>query len=114
MDLTMIKKMAGVSLADIRRSGGWDPIINGRAISASFLAPTLHNFALSSPLQLIRALPLEPPMSRRIVTELITSFLIYDTVFFLFHLSLHRISFLKRIHMSHHNHAEITPKLPIS
>ncbi|KAI9869718.1 MAG: hypothetical protein M1830_005188 [Pleopsidium flavum] len=111
MDLTMIKKMAGVPLADIKRSGGWAPLVHDRAISASFLAPTLHNFSLSSPFQLIRALPHESPTSLRIARELITSFFIYDTLFFLFHLSLHRISFLKRIHMAHHNHGEINAQV---
>lgn len=111
MDLTMIKKLAGVPLADIQKSGGWDSITRDGQISASFLAPKFHNFSRSSPLQLVRALPPSHPTSRRVLTELITSILIYDTLFFLFHLSLHRISFLRRIHMSHHNHGEINPQI---
>ena len=111
MDLTMIKKFAGVPLANIRRSGGWDATGSEGAISASFLAPTLHNFSMSSPFQLTRALPAEGPTSRRLVAELITSLLIYDTLFFLFHLSLHRISFLKKTHMAHHSHGEINPQI---
>ena len=111
MDLTMIKKFAGVPLADIRRSGRWGSPHSDRAMSASFLAPTLHHFSLSSPFQLTRALPAEAPTSRRLVSELVASLLIYDTLFFLFHLSLHRISFLKKTHMPHHSHAEINPQI---
>ncbi|MCJ1363839.1 hypothetical protein MMC16_002948 [Acarospora aff. strigata] len=111
MDLTMIKKFADVPLANVRESGGWGSIASDKAISASFLAPTLHNFSLTSPLQLIRALPVEGPSSRRLALELITSLLIYDALFFLFHLFLHRIPFLKRFHMTHHNHKEINPQI---
>lgn len=111
MDLTMIKKFAGVPLVDIRRSGGWDPTISDGLISASFLAPTFHKFSVSSPFQLVRALPAEPPTSRRLMLELLASLLIYDSLFFFFHLSLHRISFLRRTHMAHHNHGEINPQI---
>ncbi len=108
----MIKKFAGVPVAEIRRSGGWDAQgQGGDTISASFLAPTLHKFSVGSPLQLVRALPVEGPSSRRIALELIAALLIYDTLFFFFHLTLHRVSFLKRIHMTHHNHADMHPQV---
>jgi len=111
MDLSMIKKFAGVPLADIRRSGGYDSTLSDGTIRASFLVPTLHNFSLSSPFQLIRALPAEVPTSRRLMLELVASLLIYDSLFFFFHLSLHRIPLLKRTHMAHHNHAEMNPQI---
>lgn len=111
IDLTMIKKFAGVPLADIRRSGGFDSTLSDGTIRASFLAPTLDNPSLSSLFQLIRALPPERPTSRRLLLELIASLLFYDSLFFFFHLSLHRISYLKRIHMAHHNHAEMNPQI---
>jgi cholesterol 25-hydroxylase len=88
--------------------------IGGGAISPSFLLPTLHNFTLTSPLQLTRALPsphANPPSSRRVTLELFTSFIIYDTLFFLLHLSLHRIPRLARLHLPHHQHAEIHPQV---
>lgn len=45
LDLTMIKKFAGVPVEDIARSGNCDIPING-----NFLQPTLHNFTIQSPL----------------------------------------------------------------
>lgn len=125
MDLVMIKKFADVSLSAILESGNYhnfdvqsQPLMseiynNGTTVSTpafsstpprTFLIPTLHNFTLSSPLQLHRALPLEAPSSRRLVTELILSFFIYDTLFFLFHLSLHIIPPLRSLHAPHHYH----------
>ena len=112
MDLTMIKKFAGVSLADIRKSGGYDAVPSqDQRISASFLAPTIHKFGLSSPLQLARALPIEPPSSRRILLELIVSFFIYDMLFFFIHLAFHRLPVLRYWHQPHHKHAEINPQI---
>jgi len=61
--MDLIKKFVGAPLADIRRSGGWDATLSEGAISASFLAPTLHNLSVSSPFQLVRALPVEGPTS---------------------------------------------------
>lgn len=60
-----------------------------------------------------------PPSSRRIVLELVVSLVMYDFVFFLFHLALHRIPIpsIRRLHAEHHSHAEmhsqITNKLDI-
>lgn len=112
LDLTLIKKFAGVSIEDIRSSGGYDPIPgrDGR-ISAFFLLPTFHNFSLNSPLQLRRGLPAEPPSSRRLVLELITSLFIYDALFFFLHLLFHRIPVLHQIHGPHHGHGEINPQV---
>lgn len=112
MDLTMIKKFAGVSVADIRKSGGYDAIpLHDQRISASFLAPTIHKFSFDSPLQLRRALPVEPPSSRRLLLELIVSFFLYDMLFFFIHLAFHRLSVLRRFHQAHHKHAEINPQI---
>ncbi|MCJ1404894.1 hypothetical protein MMC11_008120 [Xylographa trunciseda] len=114
MDFTMIKKFAGVSVADIRQSGGYTlPLVNASSadISPSFLLPTIHNFTLKSPLQLTRALPVESPSSRRLLLELATSFFIYDALFFFIHVAFHRIKILARIHMPHHTHTEMHPQV---
>ena len=113
MDFVMIKKFAGVPVADIRESGGYPPIDTSQEefIKPTFLLPTIHNFRLDSPLQLQRALPLEPPSSRRLALELLAAFFIYDTLFFLTHLAFHRVKPLARIHQPHHTHAEIHPQV---
>jgi cholesterol 25-hydroxylase len=80
-------------------------------ISTSFLLPTFHRFSLGSPLQLHRALPPAPPSSRRVVSELIVSIIIYDALFFFIHILFHRIPALHRIHGPHHKHAEIHPQV---
>ncbi|MCJ1415539.1 hypothetical protein MMC32_001871 [Xylographa parallela] len=114
MDFIMIKKFAGVPVADIRESGGYSlPLVNSSSgnISSSFLLPTVHNFTLASPLQLTRALPADPPSSRRLLLELIISFFIYDALFFFIHIAFHRIKSLARIHMPHHMHTEMHPQV---
>ena len=113
MDFTMIKKFAGVSVSDIRQSGGYHPLTDEEleSISPSFLLPTLHNLSWKSPLQLQRALPPSPPTSRRLVLELVTALFIYDALFFFIHVAFHRIHFLARIHRPHHTHAEIHPQV---
>ncbi len=118
MDLTMIKKFDGVSLDRMLESGNYDShkLVNDtqRLLSArqTFLVPTLHNFSLSSPLQTTRALPTEPPSSRRLALELIVSFFIYDAMFFLFHLSLHLIPPFRHWHAAHHSHdAQLHPQV---
>jgi cholesterol 25-hydroxylase len=115
MDLTMIKKFAGVPISSIRASGGYPPYpvvpMNGTDISPHFLLPTLHNFSTSSLFQTRRALPPQPPTTRRLCLELTASFIIYDFVFFLLHLALHRMPLLKSVHLSHHTHAEIHPQI---
>lgn len=112
MDLTMVKKYAGVSIAEIRESANYPPVqARDGSISASFLLPTFHNFSWDSPLQLWRALPAEGINSRRLVLELMTSFLIYDTLFFLIHLAFHRVPFLARFHRPHHRHGEMNPQV---
>lgn len=110
MDLTMIKKFADVSLADILETGNIDRNTNGP--SKSFLVPTLHNFTLASPVQSWRALPTVAPTSRRLATELAASFLIYDALFFLFHLCLHLTPVLWSWHAPHHAHdAQLNPQV---
>ncbi len=130
LDLTMIKKFANTPINDIRVSGGYSPIspafvepvsggipsLNGtggpsKSISTSFLLPTLHNFTISSPLQLERALPPVPPTSRRLILELFTSLFIYDALFFLCHLCFHRVPLLAKHHLPHHKHQEIHPQV---
>lgn len=111
LDLTLVKKYAGVSVEAIRKSAGYPPWPVQDSISASFLAPTLHNFSLRSPLQLHRALPLEPPTSRRVVIELAVSIFLYDALFFGIHILFHRIPALHRIHGPHHKHNEIHPQV---
>ena len=113
MDFIMIKKFAGVSVTDIRRSGGY-PVIDPaqhESMSPYFLKPTLHNFRLTSPLHLHRALPQEPPTSRRVVLELMIAFFIYDALFFFIHIAFHRIKSLARIHLPHHTHSEMHPQV---
>ena len=110
MDLTMIKKFHGVPVHEMALSGNYDPDTVG-GMRGTFLAPTLHHFSWSSPLQTKRALPLSAPSSRQLVTQLATSVLIYDAVFFLFHLALHKLPLLNRIHHVHHGHAEINPQI---
>lgn len=108
LDLIMIKKFSGVPVEDMAFSGNYDP--NTVAMRGNFLAPTPHRFTLNSPFQTQRALPLLPPTSRQLALQLATSLFIYDAVFFLFHLALHKISVLRRIHKVHHGHAEINPQ----
>lgn len=109
LDLTMIKKFSGVPLHEMALSGNYDP--NTVAMRGNFLAPTLHRFTLDSPLQTQRALPLLPPTSRQLLLQLVTSIFIYDAMFFLFHLALHKIPVLRKIHKVHHGHAEINPQI---
>jgi cholesterol 25-hydroxylase len=112
LDLTLIKKYAGVDVETIRQTGGYSPYgapLGG--ISPSFLAPTLHNFSLQSPVQLTRALPREVPSSRRVLIELAVSLVLYDALFFFIHIAFHRIPLLHRIHGPHHGHQEIHPQV---
>ncbi|KAI4188549.1 MAG: hypothetical protein L6R41_002064 [Letrouitia leprolyta] len=110
LDLTLIKKYGGVMVQDMALSGNYDPSLMSKTIHGTFLAPTLHNFTLSSPLQIWRALPVAPPTSRELALQLAASFFIYDALFFAFHLILHTPFFLT-IHSHHHNHREINPQI---
>ncbi|KAL8726437.1 MAG: hypothetical protein Q9166_006715 [cf. Caloplaca sp. 2 TL-2023] len=110
LDLTLIKKYGGVSVHDMALSGNYDISSVTKTIHGTFLAPTLHNFTLSSPLQIRRALPVAPPTSRKITLQLATSLFIYDTLFFGFHFILHR-PFFATVHSHHHNHHEINPQI---
>ncbi|KAJ8098888.1 hypothetical protein POJ06DRAFT_143907 [Lipomyces tetrasporus] len=111
LDFTLIKKYADVSVAAIRQSGGYGSIEADGGVSASFLRPTVHNFTLASPLQLWRALPTHAPSSRRLVTELAVSLLIYDALFFFIHVAFHRVPVLAGFHKPHHRHGEINPQV---
>ncbi|KAL8804466.1 MAG: hypothetical protein Q9182_002571 [Xanthomendoza sp. 2 TL-2023] len=110
LDLTLIKKYSGVPVQDMASSGNYDISSVAKTIHGTFLAPTLHNFTFASPLQTRRALPAAPPTSRELALQLITSLVIYDTLFFLFHLTLHHPK-LASIHSHHHNHREINPQI---
>ncbi|KAI4290394.1 MAG: hypothetical protein L6R35_000327 [Caloplaca aegaea] len=110
LDLTLIKKYGGVSTHEMALSGNYDPTSLTKTIHGTFLAPTLHNFTLSSPLQARRALPTAPPTSRELVFQLVASLFIYDTLFFGFHLILHH-PFFAKVHSHHHNHQEIHPQI---
>ena len=109
LDLTMIKKFGSVPVRDMALSGNYDP--DAVVMRGNFLAPTLHRFTFDSPLQTQRALPPLAPTTRQLVLQLASSFFIYDGVFFLFHLALHKLSMLKKIHKVHHGHAEINPQI---
>ena len=109
MDVTMIKKFSGVPVHDMALTGNYDPDTVG--MRGTFLAPTLHRFTWTSPLQTKRALPLSAPTSRQLVAQLTASILIYDSVFFLFHLALHKLPGMSRIHHVHHGHSEIHPQI---
>lgn len=110
LDLTMIKKFSGVSLEAKLLSGNYDPRLATRH-SGHFMLPSVHNFTLDSPLQTTRALPEVAPSSMRLAFELLTSFFIYDTAFFLFHLALHVIPPLSRYHNTHHAHGPMHPQI---
>lgn len=109
LDLTMVKKFSGVSLEDMLVSGNYEPTVPGHR--ETFLVPSLHNFALSSPLQTRRALPLEAPSSRRLVLELVGSLVLYDALFFAFHLAMHVLPGIRAWHRPHHSHGEIHPQI---
>ncbi len=116
MDLTMVKKFADVPLEDILISGNYDPsgfAEEGRGgHRKTFLIPSLHNTTVSSPFQTVRALPALPPSSRRLALEIVASFFIYDSLFFLFHLALHTVPLLRRYHAPHHRHdIQINPQV---
>lgn len=111
LDLTMIKKYAGVDVAAIRQSGGYHAPEQASHVRASFLTPSLHRFSWHSPLQLVRSLPIEAPTSRRVLVELAVSLFLYDAFFFAIHLAFHRVPALHRIHGPHHGHHEIHPQV---
>jgi cholesterol 25-hydroxylase len=112
LDFLLIKKYAGVGVEEVMQCGGWNITPEPKhTMGTSFLRPSLHNFTASSPLQLVRPLPLEPPSTRRVVLELIASMIIYDGLFFAFHLSLHSFTYLRSYHSTHHFHADIHPQI---
>lgn len=110
MDLTMIKKFADVPIEAKLISGNYAPDL-AASHSGHFLLPSVHNFTLDSPLQTTRALPVLAPSSRRLASELLLSFFIYDTAFFLFHLALHKVPILSSWHSTHHAHGPMHPQI---
>jgi cholesterol 25-hydroxylase len=115
LDLTMIKKFADVPLKRMLESGNYDfhhhHHNRTHGHRATFLVPSLHNMTVTSPLQTQRALPTLPPSSRRLALELAGSLVLYDTLFFLFHMALHVLPIVKRWHAPHHRHAEMHPQI---
>lgn len=109
MNIIMIKKFSGVSVCDMALTGNYDP--SQVDMTGDFLAPTLHRPTWSSPLQTQRALPDAAPSSRQLVLQLVCSILIYDSVFFWFHLALHKLPLLNRVHGFHHKHHEINSQI---
>lgn len=105
LDLTMIKKFADVPIEDMLASGNYDLNMNNATTrhGTNFLVPSLHNFTGQSPLQTTRAMPLEAPSSRRLVLELMASLVIYDALFFAFHLAMHELPGLRVWHRPHHS-----------
>lgn len=121
LDLTMIKKYANVARDELLRSGGY-PVtsssveardsLTGILIRPTYLMPSLHNFSWSSPLQIARALPVFAPTARNIALHLVSAIFIYDFLFFVPHVLLHRIPFLySYFHETHHQHSEIQPQI---
>lgn len=120
LDLTMIKKYAGVPTDALLRSGGYSAAsvakardsLTGIIIRPTYLVPSLHNVSWSSPLQMHRALPFAPPTSARIALDLIAAIFIYDFLFFIPHVLLHRVPVLYTcFHETHHRHSEIQPQV---
>jgi len=109
MDLTLIKKFSEVPVHAVPRSGNWDE--TDGSVHGTFLVPTLHHFTLASPLHTQRALPALAPTSRQLVLQLASSILIYDALFFVSHLALHKVPLLCKIHSTHHKHGEINPQI---
>ncbi|KAL8946184.1 MAG: hypothetical protein Q9222_007391 [Ikaeria aurantiellina] len=109
MDLTMIKKFAGVEVHDMAKTGNY--ALDSIGISGNYLKPSLHRFTWDSPLQTERALPTSAPSSRMIVAQLFLSITMFDQMFFLFHLALHKVPYLNKLHSIHHGHKEINPQI---
>lgn len=103
-----------VPLGEMLRTGGYDlssPNVSQYDHKSTFLVPSFHNFSVASPLQTERALPVEAPTSRGLILELICSLIIYDAVFFLFHLALHKLPVLKNAHLPHHDQQAMHPQV---
>lgn len=105
LDLAMIKKFADVPIEDMLASGNYNMALPNSTAGhgTNFLVPSLHNFTLQSPLQTRRAMPAHAPSSRRLMLELFVSFVIYDALFFAFHLAMHILPGLKVWHRPHHS-----------
>ncbi len=104
LDLIMVKKFRGVDAREIGRSGGYDvralpgsaasakDAVTGLEIRPTWAVPSLHNFAWSDPVQLVRALPTAAPTSREVVLGLVGAMVFYDLLFFVPHILLHQVS----------------------
>jgi cholesterol 25-hydroxylase len=104
LNLTMIKKFADIPLERMHESGNYNYYCNDgnpdlathHGHGATSFVQSLRKTTASSPLQTHRALPSLPPTSRRVALELAASFVLYDTLSFLFHLALHVLPTLER------------------
>lgn len=80
--------------------------------------PSIWEEKRISLIQTTRALPLEPPTVLQICCHLMASLVVFDALFFIVHVTLHKNYFLyKHIHAQHHDHhvlnAHVTNKLSI-
>ncbi|GFZ44396.1 hypothetical protein JCM24511_02118 [Saitozyma sp. JCM 24511] len=108
LDMTMVKKFAGVPLEDIINSGGYDLAVGadardwatGMRIQPTWQVPTLHRFSLSNPVQLTRALPHSAPTSREVVLRVVGALVLYDFLFYLPHITMHKPRYTPRLQIS--------------
>ena len=105
----MVKKFVGVPVEAIIRSGGYkllSPLSNTSAllghgaavdsltrvaIRETWKVPTLHRFSWGNPVQLVRALPTHAPTSRDIVLGVLGTLALYDFLFFVPHIAMHKV-----------------------
>lgn len=70
--------------------------------------PTIWTEKRNSFIQTTRALPVDPPAVTSILYQLVASFIVYDALFFIVHLTLHKNIYLyKYIHKFHHDHGMV-------
>jgi len=111
LDFVMVKKFVGVPRDMIIRSGGYNidqaqDALTGLSVRPDWKVPTLHHFTWESPLQLVRALPASAPSSREIALGIVGALILYDFLFFLPHIAMHKIRILWRLHLPHHLHCK--------
>lgn len=95
LDLIMVKKFIGVPPEVIMRSGGYIPgarDITGLLVRPDWKVPSLHHFTWNSPFQLVRALPTAAPSSRQITLCVISALFLYDFLFYIPHIAMHKVS----------------------
>ena len=99
----MVKKFVGVPKEVIIESGGYilprgtiagrlRDGLTGLDIRQDWKVPTLHHFTWESPIQLVRALPVDAPSSRDVALGIMGALFLYDFLFFLPHIAMHKVS----------------------